>query len=186
MNPKGIKSFALKKNYETIEGLFGIVKNCAIFAVVLILNNLNLKTMKKMIMAIAVVLVSIACVAEDKPVTFEQLPTAAKEFINVNYPGEKMSYAFVDDDVIRPDYTVRLANGVEITFEHDGSLEKITDHAGVPAGVVPVQITDYVKSNYPDASIVEYEIGKREFEVKLTNRLELKFNSSFRLKGLDD
>ena len=134
-----------------------------------------------MILALAVAIFSIACAAEDKPVTFEQLPTAAKEFINVNYPDEKMSYAFVDDDVIRPDYTVRLANGVEITFEHDGSLEKIETAGGVPDGVVPVQISDYVKSNYP-----EYEVGRKEYEVKLSNRLELKFNSSFRLKGLDD
>ena len=142
--------------------------------------------MKKMILALAVAIFSIACAAEDKPVTFDQLPTAAKEFINVNYPGEKMSYAFVDDDVIRPDYTVRLANGVEITFGHDGSLEKIETVGGVPDGVVPVQISDYVKSNYPDAVILEYEVGRKEYEVKLSNRLELKFNSSFRLKGLDD
>ena len=139
-----------------------------------------------MILALAVAVVSMACAAEDKPVTFEQLPTAAKEFINVNYPGEKISYAFVDDDVIRPDYTVRLANGVEITFEHDGSLEKMEAPGGIPDGVVPVQIADYVKSNYPDAAIVEYEVGRKEYEVKLSNRLELKFNSSFRLKGLDD
>ena len=139
-----------------------------------------------MILALAVAIFSIACAAEDKPVTFEQLPTAAKEFINVNYPGEKMSYAFVDDDVIRPDYTVRLANGVEITFGHAGSLEKIETTGGVPAGVVPVEISDYVKSNYPDAVILEYEVGRKEYEVKLSNRLELKFNSSFRLKGLDD
>ncbi len=139
-----------------------------------------------MILALAVAIFSIACAAEDKPVTFEQLPTAAKEFINVNYPDEKMSYAFVDDDVIRPDYTVRLANGVEITFEHDGSLEKIETAGGVPDGVVPVQISDYVKSNYPDAVILEYEVGRKEYEVKLSNRLELKFDSNFRLKGVDD
>lgn len=139
-----------------------------------------------MILALAVAIFSIACAAEDKPVTFEQLPAAAKEFINVNYPDEKMSYAFVDDDVIRPDYTVRLANGVEITFEHDGSLEKIETAGGVPDGVVPVQISDYVKSNYPDAVILEYEVGRKEYEVKLSNRLELKFNSNFRLKGVDD
>ena len=142
--------------------------------------------MKKMILALAVAIFSIACAAEDKPVTFEQLPTAAKEFINVNYPDEKMSYAFVDDDVIRPDYTVRLANGVEITFEHDGSLEKIETAGGVPDGVVPVQISDYVKANYPDAVILEYEVGRKDYEVKLSNRLELKFDSNFRLKGVDD
>ena len=87
---------------------------------------------------------------------------------------------------MRPDYTVRLSNGVEIQFEHDGSLEKISARAGVPAGVVPVQITDYVKAYYPDALVIEYEVGRREYEVKLSNGLELQFNASFRLKDIDD
>lgn len=142
--------------------------------------------MKKILLIMSVVLISIACVAEDRPVVFDQLPVAAREFINANYPGEKVSYAYVDDDLVRPDYTVRLENGVEVTFEHSGSLEKITDRGGIPAGVVPVQIADYVKANSPNAGIIEYEVGRRDYEVKLTNGLELKFNSRFRVIGLDD
>ena len=142
--------------------------------------------MKKMLLILAVVLVSMACAAEDKPVHFENLPAAAKEFVNVNYPGVKVSYAVKDDDMVKPDYNVRLVNGVEITFAHDGSLEKVEDASGVPAGVVPVQIADYVKTNYPDALVIEYEIGRKEYEAKLNNGLELKFNGNFRLVGVDD
>ena len=142
--------------------------------------------MKKALFVLAVVLVSMACVAEDKPVKFEHLPSAARDFISVNYPGVNVSYAFVDDDLIKPDYKVHLSNGVQITFEHSGSLEKIVAPDGIPDGVVPVQIADYVKSNYPDAKIVEYEVEKKEYEVKLSNGLELKFNGKFHLTGVDD
>ena len=127
-----------------------------------------------------------ACVAEDRPVVSDQLPAPAKEFLNVNYPGEKISYAVVDDDLIRPDYTVRLANGVEIQFDNSGALEKISARIGVPESVIPVQISDYVKSNYPEAVIIEYEIGRREYDVELSNGLDLKFNGKFRIIGLDD
>lgn len=142
--------------------------------------------MKKIIFAMSVVLISMACVAEDRPVVYEQLPAPAKEFINANYPGEKVSYVVVDDDVIKPDYTVRLANGVEIQFENSGALEKITARTGVPEAVVPVQISDYVEANFPDAVIVEYEIGRRDFSVELSNGLELRFNGKFKLVELDD
>lgn len=142
--------------------------------------------MKKILTAMSVVLISIACAADDRPVVFEQLPAPAKEFINANYPGEKISYTVVDDDLIRPDYTVRLANGVEIQFDNSGALEKISARTGVPASVVPVQIADYVKSNYPEAVITDYEIGRREYDVELSNGLELKFNGKFRIIGLDD
>jgi len=142
--------------------------------------------MKKILFAMSVVLISIACVAEDRPVVYEQLPAPAKEFINANYPGEKVSYVVVDDDVIKPDYTVRLANGVEIQFENSGALEKITARTGVPEAVVPVQISDYVEANFPDTVIVEYEIGRRDFSVDLSNGLELRFNGKFKLVELDD
>lgn len=142
--------------------------------------------MKRLFLIAAAVVISWACTADNRPVTLEQLPSAAKLFIEANYPGENISYAYSDDDRVRPDYTVRLSNGVEIQFEHDGSLEKISARAGVPAGVVPVQITDYVKAYYPDALVIEYEVGRREYEVKLSNGLELQFNASFRLKDIDD
>ncbi len=142
--------------------------------------------MKKILFVMSVVLISIACVAEDRPVVYEQLPAPAKEFINANYPGEKVSYVVVDDDVIKPDYTVRLANGVEIQFENSGALEKITARTGVPEAVVPVQISDYVEANFPDTVIVEYEVGRRDFSVDLSNGLELRFNGKFKLVELDD
>ena len=143
--------------------------------------------MKKIIAIIAVSLAAgLSAMADDKPVSISQLPSAAQTFINDTYPGEKISYALVDDDLIRPDYKVVMESGATIGFQNDGRLEKIESKAGIPAAVVPVQISDYVKMHYPDALIVEYEVGKRTYEVKLSNRLELKFNRYFNLVEVDD
>ena len=147
----------------------------------------NKKTMKKILFVMSVVLISMACVAGDRPLVYEQLPAPAKEFINANYPGEKISYITVDDDLIRPDYKVVLVNGVEIQFNNDGSLEKIEARkTGVPENLIPAQIMSYVKNHYPDVFVTEYEIGKRHYEVKLSNRLELTFNKHFKVVELDD
>ena len=94
--------------------------------------------MKKIFALTAIVLASLQIVnADDKPVTFNQLPAPAQTFINANYPGEKISYATKDDDFILPDYNVMLANGVKIQFENSGALEKIESRAGVPEELVP-------------------------------------------------
>ena len=143
--------------------------------------------MKKIFAIAASALASLQLLkADDKPVTFDKLPKAAKEFINANYPGEKVTFAAVDDDLVRPDYSVLLGNGVKLQFEHSGALEKIECAAGIPEGLVPYQIKDYVKVHYPDAQFVEYEIGKKNYEVKLSNRLDLKFNKNFHLIEIDD
>lgn len=144
--------------------------------------------MKKILVVIAASIAFVITVsADDRPVTFEQLPVAAQTFIKNNFPSDQVSYATKDDDIIMPDYTVVLVSGIKLQFGNGGALEKIESRKGaVPETLVPVQIKDYVKRNYPDASIVEYEIGRRTYEVKLTNRMELKFSRNFTLIGIDD
>ena len=144
--------------------------------------------MKRTLITLALVLVTFAIVkADDRPVTFNQLPQAAQTFINTNYPDEKVAFATVDDDFIRADYHVALVSGVMLQFEHGGSLEKIeTRNGNIPAGIIPFQIIDMVKQYYPEAQITEYEIGKRSYEVKLSNRMEMKFNTKFQIIELDD
>ncbi len=143
--------------------------------------------MKRILTFTAVVMASISMAwAGDKPVTFNQLPAAAQSFISANFSAEKISYATVDDDFIRPDYTVMFANGMKVEFDYSGALEKIGSRAGVPLNLLPVQIRDYVKLHYPDSVVTGYEIGKKTYEVELSNRLELKFNSIFNLIEIDD
>ena len=144
--------------------------------------------MKRNLIIMALMLASMTIVnADDRPVTFNQLPSAAQTFINVNYPDDKVSFATVDDDFIRPDYHVALVSGVMLQFENDGTLEKVESRNGnIPEGIIPVQILQAVNSYYPDATILGYEVGRRSYEVKLSNRLELKFNSRFELVELDD
>lgn len=143
--------------------------------------------MKKIIMIIAIAFAaSVAMHADDRPVEYKRVPSAARTFITANFPGEKVTYSTKDDDLVRPDYHVRLDSGVLMTFDHSGSLEKIQTQKGVPAGIVPVQITDYVKLHYPDAVVIEYEVDRRSYEVKLSNRMELKFNSNWHLVEIDD
>ena len=128
-----------------------------------------------------------AAFTDDKPVDFDRLPAAAQNFIKTYFSGEKLSYATVDDDFIRPDYHAVLANGVKLQFNHDGSLEKIEVREGdIPEGIIPVQLEEAVKGRYPDASIKEYEVGKRTYDVKLSNRLELKFTKNLNLIEIDD
>ena len=143
--------------------------------------------MKRILTFVLTVAASVAILnADDRPVTVDRLPAAARTFITENYPDDKISYATVDDDFIRPDYRVVLANGVKIQFDNSGALEKIESLNGVPEALIPVQVKDYLSAYYPDVKVVEYEVGRRTYDVKLSNRLELKFNSRFALVEIDD
>ena len=75
---------------------------------------------------------------------------------------------------------------MRIQFEHNGALEKISSVKGVPVALIPVQIKDYVDRHYHDVVIREYEVGRRTYEIQLSNGMELKFNRNFVLVGIDD
>lgn len=141
-----------------------------------------------MLITIAIVLASVTFAkADDRPVTFEQLPKAAQTFINTNFPKDKVSFATVDDDIIAPDYEVALVSGVMMQFRHDGSLESIKSRTGnIPAGIVPQKIIDGVKGYYPDTMVIEYDIDRLTYEVKLSNRMEIKFDKNFNIIEIDD
>ena len=144
--------------------------------------------MKRMFITIAIVLASVTIAkADDRPVTFEQLPKAAQTFINTNFPKDKVSFATVDDDIIAPDYEVALVSGVMMLFRNDGSLESVKSRTGnIPAGIIPQQIINGVKGYYPDAMILEYDIDRLSYEVKLSNRMEIKFDRNFNIIEIDD
>ena len=48
------------------------------------------------------------------------------------------------------------------------------------------EIMESVKAHYPDAAITEYEIGRKTYEIRLSNRLELKYNRNFHVIEIDD
>lgn len=125
--------------------------------------------------------------ADDRPVTVDQLPQAARTFLNVNFPDDKISFATKDDDLIRPDYQVVLASGVMVKFNNAGDLEEIESRGKeIPDGIIPIQIVEMVKGHYPDVMITGYEVGRRTYEVKLSNRIELKLDRNFNVIEIDD
>lgn len=54
------------------------------------------------------------------------------------------------------------------------------------AQIVPEAIRNYVKTNYPDARILQIEYDDNEYEIKLSNRWEITFDSKMRVIDIDD
>ena len=142
----------------------------------------------KRILLISLSLVAVTAFAscDEKMVTYDQLPASAKTFITSYFPEASVSYSSKDDDLVRPDYEVALSDGTRLEFTNSGELKKVSSRAGIPEAVIPDAIREYVQFHYPGTGYTEYEVDRRHYEVTLTNRLELKFNSNFVIVELDD
>ena len=84
-----------------------------------------MRTIKFFMAALMCLMVSTACFAGDRVISPNQLPKAAKTYIQTHYKGQRIAYAEVDYDYGRKKYEVKLMNGVELKFDSRGNCYKI-------------------------------------------------------------
>ena len=122
---------------------------------------------------------------DEKPIQVGQLPTKAQTFISTYFKGHKIALAKVESDLFSKSYDVIFTDGDKLEFDKRGDWVEISCK-GVPMQAVPEAIRLYVQSNYENTKILKIERSSKEYEVELSNRLELTFDKEFHLIDIDD
>lgn len=145
--------------------------------------------MKKILFVFAAMMMfaGIASADNDRIVPYENLPAKAQEFVKKYFPSEKVSYVKEEADFMELSYEVVFAQGTKVEFTGQGEWKEVDcRYSTLNEDLVPAQIRSYVRQNFPDTKFVKIEKGYRDYEVKLTNRLELTFDLNFNLVDIDD
>ena len=144
--------------------------------------------MKKTMLFILCVtaLVTSACADNYHPITCDQLPVKAQTFLSTYFPNSKISLVRREIDVTDLGYDVIFTDGCKVEFNHKGEWTEVDciTHP-LPEGVVPAAIESVINAHYPDAKAVKIEVDRREYDVKLNNRVELTFNKKMQLIDID-
>ena len=120
-------------------------------------------------------------------VAVTELPEPAQQFLAQYFDAMPVAYATQSRGQIDKEYEVVFTGGERIEFSRRGQWEEVDcNRSEVPSGVVPQPILDYVGRNYQGVTIREIERDRRTYKVKLSNRLELKFDRDGRLLEIDD
>lgn len=128
-----------------------------------------------------------AFAGNDRMITVGELPAASQQFIKTHFADLEVSYAKVDEEMFDKDYKVVFVNGSKVEFTKNGQWKEVEcKFTEVPAGIVPQQIADYVTKNFAGRKVVSIDRDRRDYEVKLDNGLELKFDLKFHLIEIDD
>lgn len=142
-----------------------------------------MENLKKLMLAFACLLVPIACVADDRPISPDQLPAEARSFVQTHFSGKKIVYAEKDWN----SYECRLNDGTQVEFNRKGVWTEVDCHmAAIPAAIIPAAMQDYVKKNFEGCLITKIAKERYGYEVELSNDLDLKFNYQGALIGIDD
>ena len=121
-----------------------------------------------------------------KPISVNALPAKAQTLITEHFNGQKVMLATIESGVVSRSYDVVLKNGTKLEFDKRGNLTEIDCKQGiVPDQLIPQAITNYLKENYEGQSVRKIEINRKEYEVELTNGLDLTFNKHFQLIDIE-
>ena len=78
-----------------------------------------MKHVKLLMCLMAMMLLAISC-DDDKIIPAEQLPAAAKTYLQQNQPGANILFVKKDRELFSTKYKVQLDNRMEIEFDGDG------------------------------------------------------------------
>lgn len=120
-------------------------------------------------------------------VPIEELPSAAKVFLNEFYPSDKTMRVERDGEHAGTEYDVTLSSGAEIEFDRKGEWISVEAPRGgsVPAGLVIAPIAEYITVNYPNDAIVGLSKEIYGFETDLSSGTDLMFDFDGKFLGVD-
>ncbi|HPG54793.1 MAG: PepSY-like domain-containing protein [Paludibacteraceae bacterium] len=142
---------------------------------------------KALILLVCTSFFSFAAYADNEDmITTDQLPVVSQQFIKKYFPNETVAYAKYDPEFFDSAYEITFKSGNSIEFNKQGEWKDYECKTCiVPDELLPNEISSYIKEKYPDKNIVSIERGKKTYEVKLSNGLELKFNLRGQLLEID-
>ncbi len=144
----------------------------------------TMKPMKKFLMMLVALVMTASMPAmadNDKVITFEQLPQAAKTLLQTHFADKVPLIVTVDD------YKVMYQSGEKVEFDKKGNWKELDCKvSAVPTALIPEQIKAHVKATFPGTTIIKIDRDRRGWDVKLNNGLELEYNKKFQVVEVDD
>ena len=142
-----------------------------------------MKKIRLILLAMACLVMPTICLADDRPIPVEQLPAAAKTFVQEHFAGQKIIYAEVDGRK----FEVRLGDGTKIEFDKKGTWDKVDCQMNaVPEALIPDSIAQYVSGTFPNDVIVKIDKERYGYEIELSNDIDMKFDKQGTIIGMDD
>ena len=123
----------------------------------------------------------------DRLIAKENLPKKAQQFIDSNFKNSKITYVKDESYFLEKSYEVLFADGTKVEFNRKGEWKEIDcRRSSIPATIVPAKILEYVNSNYQDVRLLQSERDRVDYEIKLSNQLEITFDKKFNIIDIDN
>lgn len=135
-----------------------------------------MKNQINQVLLLSVLLVfSITSCVDDKIIPATDLPQEISTYLESHFPENKVVQATVDKELFSKSYEVILKDNTTLKFNSKNKITDIEATSKLPNSVIPIQILDYVKTNYPNEVITDWELEDKNQQVELDNGITLEF-----------
>lgn len=134
--------------------------------------------MKKILLFLVCAATAFAVNAAPQNVDFGKLPKNSQEFIQKNFPREKVKSVEMDREASWDKYTVYFNSGSQVSFEGGSGdwSEILMKDGAVPATVIPAKIRTYAGNTYRGTNMVMLKTTADGYEAKLSSGTILYFD----------
>ena len=122
----------------------------------------------------------------NKPIKVTELPVKAQTVLSQHFNNQKVTFASIESGIIDKNYDVVLQNGTKLEFDKKGNVTEIDCKQGaVPEKLIPQAINTYLQENYFGQTVRKIEFNKNEYELELSNGIDITFNKHFQVIDID-
>lgn len=122
----------------------------------------------------------------NKPIKVTELPVKAQTVLSQHFNNQKVTFASIESGIIDKNYDVVLQNGTKLEFDKKGNVTEIDCKQGaVPEKLIPQAIRTYLQENYSGQTVRKIEFNKNEYELELSNGIDITFNKHFQVIDID-
>src|SRR5690554_2471468 len=117
----------------------------------------------------------------------DDLPVNILDFVNEYYDQNDItSYEIKNIPVIGKSYELKFNHGTEIDLDEEGVRYEWIDPQGLPEGILPEKIINYLKKHYTNTFATSVDKEKTKIKVDLASGLDLEFDSNGNFIRIDD
>ena len=122
----------------------------------------------------------------NKPIKVTDLPVKAQTVLSQHFNNQKVNFASIESGIIDKNYDVVLQNGTKLEFDKKGNVTEIDCKQGaVPEKLIPQAINTYLQENHFGQTVRKIEFNKNEYELELSNGIDITFNKHFQVIDID-
>ncbi|TQD40610.1 PepSY-like domain-containing protein [Haloflavibacter putidus] len=114
-----------------------------------------------------------------------EIPSEILDFINTHFASSTLIKAIKETEDNQITYEIYLSGNVQLEFNQALEVVEIDSLTALPNSVLPQNIVDYVAANYPNQTIVGWELEANQQKVELSNETDLIFDLNANFIGVD-